>query len=132
MCGCHRFPSGRGWIETDTLDTFFDSSWYFLRYLDPKNADAFVNADAARSRMPVDIYVGGVEHADLHLFYARFISHFLYDLGVLQEQEPFRRLIPQGIVRGRTFRVAGQTDTYVSADDVESRNAKDEGSGKNL
>lgn len=67
--------------------------------------------------MPVDIYVGGIEHADVHLFFARFISMFLTDLGVLSTPEPFHRLIPQGIVRSRTFKLT-DSDVYIRTDDV--------------
>ncbi|USP80615.1 uncharacterized protein yc1106_07889 [Curvularia clavata] len=94
--------------ETDTMDTFMDSSWYFFRFLDPKNTDALVDPVKANSGMPVDLYVGGVEHAILHLLYARFISKFLattptWPKGYLTNGEPFTRLITQGMVHGETF-----------------------------
>ncbi|KAF2826139.1 leucyl-tRNA synthetase [Ophiobolus disseminans] len=94
--------------ETDTMDTFMDSSWYFFRFLDPKNDTALVDPLKANEGMPVDLYVGGVEHAILHLLYARFISKFLasttvWPEGKLVNGEPFQQLITQGMVHGRTF-----------------------------
>jgi leucyl-tRNA synthetase len=94
--------------ETDTMDTFMDSSWYFFRFLDPRNGDTLVDPQKANKRMPVDLYVGGVEHAILHLLYARFISKFLaststWPEGGLVNGEPFKRLITQGMVHGETF-----------------------------
>ncbi|KAI4924080.1 hypothetical protein J4E85_008240 [Alternaria conjuncta] len=94
--------------ETDTMDTFMDSSWYFFRFLDPKNEQALVDPTKTNTGMPVDLYVGGVEHAILHLLYARFISKFLattptWPKGHLTNGEPFTRLITQGMVHGETF-----------------------------
>ena len=111
------FPSGIGFYETDTLDTFFDSSWYFLRFIDPHNTERLVDPELERNQMPVDVYVGGVEHADLHLFYARFISYFLHDIGVVSNAEPFAKLIPQGVVRSRTFRNR-ESGVYIHRNDV--------------
>jgi leucyl-tRNA synthetase len=84
--------------ETDTMDTFVDSSWYFLRYCDPANDRAAWAPEALREWMPVDQYIGGVEHAILHLMYARFLTKALADLGHVDFQEPFRALFAQGMV----------------------------------
>ncbi|KAF2203665.1 leucyl-tRNA synthetase [Delitschia confertaspora ATCC 74209] len=96
--------------ETDTMDTFMDSSWYMFRFLDPHNKNELVSSALAESNMPVDVYVGGVEHAILHLLYARFISKFLATTSIWpsgggpeNHGEPFKRLITQGMVHGRTY-----------------------------
>ncbi|KAF2688514.1 leucyl-tRNA synthetase, partial [Lentithecium fluviatile CBS 122367] len=94
--------------ETDTMDTFMDSSWYFFRFLDPHDDNALVKPAIADKGMPVDVYVGGVEHAILHLLYARFISKFLattklWPSGSDVLGEPFKQLITQGMVHGRTY-----------------------------
>jgi leucyl-tRNA synthetase len=84
--------------ETDTLDTFVDSSWYFLRYTSPQDEDEPWSPEAVRRWLPVDMYSGGIEHAILHLLYARFIVKVLYDLGHLEFTEPFHKLLNQGMV----------------------------------
>lgn len=85
--------------ETDTMTTFVDSSWYFLRYPDPKNEKEIFDKDVVNYWLPVDQYIGGTEHAVGHLMYSRFITKFLYDLGLLKFDEPFLRLLNQGMVQ---------------------------------
>ena len=84
--------------ETDTMDTFVDSSWYFLRYADPKNEKMPFSKEKADSWLPVDQYIGGIEHAILHLLYARFFTKVLYDLDLVSKKEPFNNLLAQGMV----------------------------------
>ena len=86
--------------ETDTMDTFVDSSWYFLRYLDSQNDKAAFDTGLVNKWMPLDHYIGGIEHAILHLLYARFITKFLHDYHGLAAEEPFKRLTNQGIILG--------------------------------
>ena len=88
--------------ETDTMDTFVDSSWYFMRYCDPQNADAMV-ADGADYWMPMDQYIGGIEHAILHLLYARFWTKVMRDLGLVKVDEPFTKLLTQGMVLNHIY-----------------------------
>ena len=87
--------------DTDTMDTFVDSSWYYLRYTDAQNADEIFSKAAAARWMPVDQYIGGIEHAILHLLYSRFITKVLYDEGLVTDDEPFRALFTQGMVQRR-------------------------------
>ncbi|NQV89604.1 MAG: leucine--tRNA ligase [Parcubacteria group bacterium] len=86
--------------ESDTMDTFVDSSWYYLRYCDPKNDQAFADREKIDNWCPVDLYVGGAEHAVMHLLYARFFSYALHDLGYVGYEEPFVKLRNQGLILG--------------------------------
>ena len=88
--------------ETDTMDTFVDSSWYFMRYCDPKNSEAMV-AGGADYWMPMDQYIGGIEHAVLHLLYARFWTKVMRDLGLVKVDEPFTKLLTQGMVLNHIY-----------------------------
>ena len=98
-CPCCGKPARR---ETDTMDTFVDSSWYFMRYCDPKNSDRMV-AEGADYWMPMDQYIGGIEHAILHLLYARFWTKVMRDLGLVKVDEPFTRLLTQGMVLNHIY-----------------------------
>ena len=88
--------------ETDTMDTFVDSSWYYMRYCDPKNDDQMV-AEGANYWMPMDQYIGGIEHAILHLLYARFWTKVMRDLGLIKVGEPFTKLLTQGMVLNHIY-----------------------------
>ncbi len=89
--------------ETDTMDTFVDSSWYYFRYTDPHNSELPVGTDAASYWTPVDQYIGGDDHAVMHLIYARFWTKVMRDLDLVKFNEPFKRLLTQGMVVGETF-----------------------------
>ncbi|AEO63284.1 uncharacterized protein THITE_2108322 [Thermothielavioides terrestris NRRL 8126] len=113
--------------DTDTMDTFVDSSWYYMRFIDPHNQDAPFSPEKAASMLPVDLYIGGVEHAILHLLYARFIYKFLMTSSLAPGNgessdplvhEPFQRLITQGMVHGRTFSDPS-TGRFLKADEVD-------------
>ena len=110
--------------ETDTLDTFVDSSWYFLRFCSPHDANAPFNPDDLARWMAVDQYVGGVEHATMHLIYARFFTKVLFDLGLVQHNEPFPRLFTQGMVTmaepesGRVSKMSKSKGNVVALDEA--------------
>ncbi|XP_053659478.1 leucine--tRNA ligase, mitochondrial [Anopheles marshallii] len=104
--------------ESDTMDTFVDSSWYFLRFIDAHNKKQMFDRTLAHRLMPVDLYVGGKEHAVLHLYYARFVAHYLHSKGLLPTPEPFKRLLVQGMVMGRSYRVVNN-GKYIPAEEVE-------------
>lgn len=91
---------GKARRETDTMDTFIDSSWYFLRYTDPQNKNQFANPEKLKSWLPVNMYIGGAEHTVLHLLYSRFFIKVLKDMGYLEFTEPFTALRHQGIILG--------------------------------
>ncbi|NDP39780.1 MAG: class I tRNA ligase family protein, partial [Rhodoferax sp.] len=107
--------------ETDTMDTFVDSSWYFMRYCDPKNEQAMVGAGAAYW-MPMDQYIGGIEHAILHLLYARFWTKVMRDLGLVKVDEPFTKLLTQGMVLNHIYsrKTANGAKDYFWPNDVEN------------
>ncbi|NQU38237.1 MAG: leucine--tRNA ligase, partial [Actinobacteria bacterium] len=108
--------------DTDTMDTFFDSSWYFLRFLDPHDENQAFDPEQAKRWLPVDQYVGGVTHAILHLLYARFFTKVLHDMGMVEVVEPFARLLNQGMVqmdgsamsksRGNLVRLSDELDIH--------------------
>jgi leucyl-tRNA synthetase len=111
--------------ETDTMDTFVDSSWYFIRYLDPRNAEAAWEQGAADHWLPVDQYIGGVEHAILHLMYARFFTKALSDVGVLDVQEPFANLFAQGMITRDGAKMSKSRGNTVSPGDYVERYGAD-------
>lgn len=104
--------------DTDTMDTFVCSSWYFLRYTDPKNSEEAFNIDKVKYWMGVDQYIGGVEHAILHLLYARFFTKALYDFGLSSVDEPFNNLLTQGMVLLGGSKMSKSKGNVVSPEDI--------------
>jgi len=102
--------------ETDTMDTFVDSSWYFLRFISPKSDNEIFSSVDVNNWLPVDQYIGGVEHAILHLMYARFINKFLYDQGLINFKEPFKRLFTQGMIVKDGAKMSKSKGNVVSPD----------------
>ena len=120
-CPCCGAPAKR---ETNTMPQWAGSSWYFLRYVDNKNDKELVSKEKADKYLPVDMYIGGVEHAVLHLLYSRFYTKFLYDIGVIDFDEPFKKLFNQGMVCGRdkvtgaATKMSKSLGNIVSPDDI--------------
>lgn len=104
--------------EMDTMDTFLDSSWYFLRYCDPKNQETAFAKEKVDYWMDVDQYIGGVEHAILHLMYARFFQMALYDLGLTKHEEPFKNLLTQGMVNKDGKKMSKSLGNVVSPEEI--------------
>jgi leucyl-tRNA synthetase len=112
---------GKGKRDTDTMDTFVDSSWYFLRYLSPRDDTRAFDKTLADQWMPVDQYIGGVEHAILHLLYARFVMKFLNRIGEISFNEPFARLFTQGMITRDGFKMSKSKHNTVSPDPIIER-----------
>lgn len=105
--------------ETDTMPQWAGSSWYFLRYVDSKNNEELVSKEKADKYLPVDMYIGGVEHAVLHLLYSRFYTKFLYDIGAIDFDEPFQKLFNQGMITGKNgIKMSKSKGNVVSPDDL--------------
>ena len=115
-CPCCGKPAKR---ETNTMPQWAGSSWYFLRYIDNKNDKELVSREKADKYLPVDMYIGGVEHAVLHLLYSRFYTKFLHDIGVVDFEEPFKKLFNQGMITGKNgIKMSKSKGNVVSPDDL--------------
>ena len=115
-CPCCGGPAKR---ETNTMPQWAGSSWYFLRYVDSKNDKELVSREKTDKYLPVDMYIGGVEHAVLHLLYSRFYTKFLYDIGVVDFDEPFKKLFNQGMITGKNgIKMSKSKGNVVSPDDL--------------
>ncbi|MGL4522101.1 MAG: leucine--tRNA ligase [Bacilli bacterium] len=116
----------KGRRETNTMPQWAGSCWYYLRYIDPKNTDALASKEKLDYWLPVDLYIGGAEHAVLHLLYARFWHKVLYDLGVVQTKEPFQRLFNQGmILGGNNEKMSKSKGNVVNPDDIVASHGAD-------
>lgn len=115
-CPCCGAPAKR---ETNTMPQWAGSSWYFLRYVDVHNDKELVSREKADKYLPVDMYIGGVEHAVLHLLYSRFYTKFLHDIGVIDFEEPFIKLFNQGMINGKNgIKMSKSKGNVVSPDDL--------------
>src|SRR5699024_4562043 len=115
---------GRG--ETNTMAQWAGSCWYYLRYIDPTNDEQLADPELLKKWLPVDIYIGGAEHAVLHLLYARFWHKFLYDIGVVSTKEPFEKLVNQGMILGaNNEKMSKSKGNVVNPDDIISSHGAD-------
>jgi leucyl-tRNA synthetase len=133
-CSCPKC-GGKASRETDTMDTFVESSWYYARYTSPQCTTAMVEKAAAQKWLPVDQYIGGIEHAILHLLYARFFHKLMRDEGLVQGDEPFKNLLTQGMVIAPTFYRDGENGKklWINPADVDvETDAKGRAIGANL
>ena len=120
-------PDGRnGERETNTMPQWAGSCWYYLRYIDPHNPNALCDKELLKHWLPVDLYIGGAEHAVLHLLYARFWHKFLYDIGVVSTKEPFQRLYHQGMILGENGeKMSKSRGNVVNPDDIVASHGAD-------
>ena len=128
-CPCCGKPARR---ETDTMDTFMCSSWYFLRFSDPSNIELPFGREAVDGWLPVNQYVGGIEHAILHLLYSRFFTKVLRDRGLLGFDEPFKRLLTQGMVQAITYKNPASGKYIAPADVADANDPRDPATGEPL
>ena len=112
----------KGVRETNTMPQWAGSCWYYLRYIDPENDNAFADSELLKKWLPVDLYVGGAEHAVLHLLYARFWHKVLFDLGLVPTKEPFQRLVNQGMILGLAYKT--KRGVLIPMDQIEWREGK--------
>ena len=110
--------------ETDTMDTFVDSSWYYARFISSRDDERIFDTRDVNRWLPVDQYIGGIEHAILHLLYARFICRAMHDLGLLEHEEPFRRLFNQAMITKEGYRDPSSNMAWVALNEVEWRDGK--------
>jgi len=118
-CACPTCGRTDARRETDTMDTFVDSSWYYVRYCDPNNSGKLAEPSLVDRWMPVDQYIGGSEHAILHLIYARFICKVMRDLGITSVSEPFAKLFTQGMIQREAIRVKSEGFRFISSEELE-------------
>ena len=112
--------------ETNTMPQWAGSCWYYIRYIDPHNQEQLIDPELAKKWLPVDLYIGGAEHAVLHLFYARFWHKVLYDIGVVDTKEPFQKLVNQGMILGtNNEKMSKSRGNVINPDDIVSKYGAD-------